>query len=173
MKITGGIHSGRRIKCISAKNLRPTSSKVREAIFSVIGQNLTERSFCDAYAGSGIMGFEAYSRGSSFVGFADNNIRAMSLITSTIGLFNDEDRFTTSRNASGLINSQFWDLVFLDPPYSVSPQPILDTLINQAKTWVIETAANTQVLSPAGYFSSFERVYGRTKISIVEEEIPL
>ena len=150
MRITGGAHRGRKIKCIAAKNLRPTSSKVREAIFSVIGQDLSNQSFCDAFAGSGIMGFEAYSRGSNFIGFAENNIRAMGLITSTITTFNDGDRFTTARNARTLISSRLWDIIFLDPPYSLSPQPTLLSHINQAKKWVIETSSRTQVEAPDG-----------------------
>ena len=167
VRITGGTHKGRKIRCISAKHLRPTLSKVREAVFSVLGQNLENRTFCDAFAGSGIMGFEAYSRGSSIVGFSETNIRALSLINSTIDIFNDADRFVQSRSARALIASRQWDIVFLDPPYSTSPQPLIEANSNQAKTWVVETARNTQIAVPTGFFSSFERAYGNTKITIL------
>ena len=63
MKITGGIYKGRVVQFRKHPSVRPTSSRVREALFSMLGQDLNGRTFLDAFGGSGIMALEACSRG--------------------------------------------------------------------------------------------------------------
>ena len=66
IRITGGKYRGRMIVVGKSKNIRPTASRVREAVFSMIGHSVTG-SFLDGFGGSGIMGIEAYSRGATSV----------------------------------------------------------------------------------------------------------
>ena len=73
MRITGGKFKNRIVKTSDQKKVRPTPAKMREAIFSMIGQNLEGCSFLDAFGGSGIMGLEARSRGAHPVLIVENN----------------------------------------------------------------------------------------------------
>ena len=73
MRITGGKFKNRIVRTTEQKAVRPTSAKIREAIFSMIGQNLEEKSFLDAFGGSGIMGLEARSRGAYPVLISEKN----------------------------------------------------------------------------------------------------
>src|SRR3990170_603 len=87
MRISGGIAKGRRIgfkKAFSKKDegdeLRPTSSKVREALFDIIRNKLPGASFLDLYAGTGGIGIEALSRGAAKVVFVESNTLRIRMI---------------------------------------------------------------------------------------------
>src|SRR4030066_569199 len=87
MRISGGIAKGRRTatkrllsKTSEGEKLRPTSSKVREALFDIIRNEIDGASFVDLYAGTGTVGFEALSRGASRAIFVEpNDLRAITI----------------------------------------------------------------------------------------------
>ncbi len=73
MRVIAGSHRGRRLSGPQGTALRPTSDKVREAIFSILGTQVSGGRFLDLYAGTGAVGIEALSRGASVVTFVESD----------------------------------------------------------------------------------------------------
>ena len=73
MRITGGKLKGRRLSALKGMNIRPTSDMVKEAIFNLLGQDLTGMTVLDLFAGTGALGIESLSRGALKAVFVDNS----------------------------------------------------------------------------------------------------
>ena len=125
MRITTGTAKGKRLLTLEGNETRPTSERVKQAIFSSIQFDIEGRRVLDLFAGSGQMGLEAMSRGAETAMFIDASPDAMDIIkknaTST-GFFKS-CRFLISdyrnhiRKASG---RDKWNLIFIDPPYHLA-----------------------------------------------------
>lgn len=123
IRITGGTLKGRQIESPKDERIRPTSGKVRESIFSSIQFRLADCRFLDLFAGSGLMGLEALSRGAEFVMAVENHRPHMQLIENNyarLGL--TSERFTLVRQdvvklVSAPCPCEAFEIVFLDPPY--------------------------------------------------------
>ena len=127
MRIVAGRFGGRRIATPSGEQTRPTSDRVREALFSMLGPLDGER-VLDAFAGSGALGLEALSRGAASATFVDQDAWAASVIKRNIaelGLSDDEARVVQAPLASAIRtapqDAEPYSLVFLDPPYRHAP----------------------------------------------------
>ena len=86
MQITGGFLKGRKLVCPS-KDLdfiRPLRTRIRKALFDILGQNLSDLKVLDLFAGTGALGIEAISRGASFAVFVDNSPISISIIKKTL-----------------------------------------------------------------------------------------
>ncbi|MCK5787683.1 MAG: RsmD family RNA methyltransferase [Chlamydiia bacterium] len=122
IKITGGLLSGRVI--LSPKSARPTTSASRAAIFSSIGMKIDSSIVLDLFAGSGSVGLEALSRGSSFVTFVENNSSAVSIIKQNTNSLDLQDRCSIKKMdvfkyIRGLEGISKFDYIFVDPPYNL------------------------------------------------------
>ena len=85
LRVISGDAKGRRLKVPSGNQIRPTSDKVRESLFNIIGPgNTADSVFLDLFAGSGAAGIEAVSRGASFVTLVDDNVRHIKTIKDNI-----------------------------------------------------------------------------------------
>ena len=124
LRITTGIAKGKALKTLDGDATRPTSERIKQAIFSSIQFDVEERRVLDLFAGSGQMGLEAISRGASSVTFIDLAREAMDIVKDNsrkCGFF-DKCRYLVSdwknyiRKAS---NKDRYDLVFIDPPYAL------------------------------------------------------
>ena len=124
MRIITGSAKGKKLATLEGDATRPTSERIKGAIFSSIQFDLEERAVLDLFAGSGQMGLEALSRGAERATFIDSSREAMEIVKQnarTTGFF-EASHFLVSdfrnyiRKASG--KEQF-DLVFVDPPYSM------------------------------------------------------
>lgn len=140
MRVVAGQHRGRRLIAPRGNETRPTSDRVREALFSILGPLEGVRAL-DLYAGSGALGIEALSRGAASCEFADSAPAAVAAITANLAALQIDapvrrrDALATLRDASG--RSATYDLVLLDPPYrhpvglgqalSALLPPVLDT----------------------------------------------
>ncbi|MEW6570500.1 MAG: 16S rRNA (guanine(966)-N(2))-methyltransferase RsmD [Nitrospirota bacterium] len=130
MRISGGTVKGRRTatqrlfkKVSTAPRLRPTTSKVREAIFDILRNKIKGASFVDLYAGTGMVGFEALSRGSGKVVFVELNkslVREIEKIARHLG-FQERMRVINTRAEKFLrkaaARKERFDILFVDPPY--------------------------------------------------------
>jgi 16S rRNA (guanine966-N2)-methyltransferase len=128
LRVTAGIFKG--IKLNSPKELaRPTSSKMREALFNIIAQNIQDANFLDLFAGSGIMGIEALSRGAKNVVFVEKNKQNALNIEKNLAKLKKPAKIINQDVllAIELLNLKF-DIVFLDPPYKISHLVIPKTL---------------------------------------------
>jgi len=124
MRIITGSAKGKRLATLEGEATRPTSERIKGAIFSSIQFELEGRRVLDLFAGSGQMGLEALSRGAERATFIDSSREAMEIVKKNArdtGFF-DVSHFLVSdwrnylRKASGRSN---FDLVFIDPPYSM------------------------------------------------------
>ena len=143
MHITGGKLRRRSVKFVEKEGVRPTSAKVREAIFSMIGPDLNGVSFLDAFGGSGIMGLEAWSRGAYPVLITEKNPRSVQQIRRHVKDF-DATVSVQRIDAVHGINGD-WDAIFLDPPYSLDIHPYLSQAM-EVSSWIV--IAETAVDSP-------------------------
>lgn len=123
MRIITGKARGKQLKTLPGDATRPTSERVKGAIFSSIQFELEGRRVLDLFAGSGQMGLEALSRGAASVTFADASPEAMAIVkenTKSCGFF-DDCRYLISdyRNVIRKAGDAQYDLIFIDPPYAM------------------------------------------------------
>jgi 16S rRNA (guanine966-N2)-methyltransferase len=120
-RIIGGTAGGRRIRTPAGDRTRPTSDRVREALFSILGDRVEGARVLDLFAGSGALGLEALSRGAAGATFVDSApaaIRALRANLAALGAEAEVVRADALRwlRAAPAAGRQY-DLVFLDPPY--------------------------------------------------------
>jgi 16S rRNA (guanine966-N2)-methyltransferase len=121
VRVIAGTYGGRVLKAPPGDSTRPTSDRVREALFSILGARIEDARVLDLFAGSGALGIEALSRGAASAAFVDNGtqaIRAIRANLSALGVqagIRQSDALRFLAHASEL-GAQY-DLVFLDPPY--------------------------------------------------------
>ena len=165
MKILSGIYKGMQIKTSIKQNYRPTQTKVRKSIFDILG-NLNSLSVLDIFAGSGILGFEAASRGASEITFVDNNRKLIELIKTNSNKFDKE--FNTNIICSKwdyFLKKQYqYDIIFADPPYGKIDifklkKICFSSLLNNGR-FILESSKNDRI--PEG---GITKHYGDTVVT--------
>jgi 16S rRNA (guanine966-N2)-methyltransferase len=124
MRVIAGRYGGRRLQAPPGASTRPTSDRVREALFSVLGARVDDARVLDLFAGSGALGIEALSRGAAEVTFVDSAPAAIRAVRANLEALGasaevrraDARRFLGSASAA----SRQYDLIFLDPPYRLA-----------------------------------------------------
>lgn len=170
MRVVAGRYKGRRLKAPKGSATRPTSDRVREALFSVLG-TLDGARVLDLFAGSGALGIEALSRGAATATFVDDDPKAVEAIRqnlSAIGVDADVrrcDALAFLRAGGGP-----YDVVFIDPPYSSAPRlgDDLDQFLPAvlATDAAIVTESDKRAPLQLEFPLEFERDYGDTRIKI-------
>lgn len=171
MRVIAGEHGGRRLKAPRGARTRPTSDRVREALFSVLG-DVTGLVVLDLFAGSGALGIEAMSRGASRATFVERDpgaLRALADNLSALGIeaaVREGDATMFARNAAAAAGP--YDLIFVDPPYRDAPrlgrQLDLGPLLTARGRVVVESNRNAPLEIDLPI--AFERRYGDTMIRI-------
>jgi 16S rRNA (guanine966-N2)-methyltransferase len=175
MRLTGGHDRGRRLIVPRGSNTRPTASKVREAIFNILGP--PPGAVLDLYAGSGALGMEALSRGAPRAVFVERDPNALSSLRRNLKEVAMEGRATvigtdvrTALRRLAAAGEPFsW--VFLDPPYARETEGILgelsgvDFLTSCAVVIVEHDARHRPPDSVGGLFLTDRRQYGDTELS--------
>jgi 16S rRNA (guanine966-N2)-methyltransferase len=126
MRVIGGTHRSRTFKTLKGQALRPTSDRLRETLFNVLGPAVRGARFIDLFAGTGAVGIEALSRGATEVVFIENHRPAAALIRQNLQSLGLHSGATVLANdaLSGLqkialhASAAPFQLVFLDPPYA-------------------------------------------------------
>lgn len=128
MRVTGGTLVRRRFTLpalVDEGLVRPTPDRVREAVFSMIRDELVDANVLDIFAGSGAHGYEAISRGAKSVIFIEKDPRVARVIQSNISLLNIADYarviVADALNYVTCAPSQRADIIFVDPPYTIKP----------------------------------------------------
>lgn len=131
MRITGGTGRGRRLQVPAGSRVRPTSDKVKQALFNILGERVVDAAFLDLFAGAGGIGVEALSRGAKSVVFVDASRESLDIIKRNIEQagFGDRAQVVPAKAGTFLKKpSGPYDIVFLDPPYAEELQPLLDQI---------------------------------------------
>ena len=178
MRVVAGIYGGRRLRAPRGETTRPTSDRVREALFSILEAELEGARVLDLYAGSGALGIEALSRGAQSATFVDSAPRAIAAIKAnlaTVGAQADVHRTDALRFLRAApAHGRQYDLVLLDPPYALAAR--LGPELSEALAPVLATGATVVSESdrraPLDLDLSLhdERRYGDTLIRIHEPE---
>jgi 16S rRNA (guanine966-N2)-methyltransferase len=124
MRVVAGAYGGRRISAPPGAGTRPTSDRVREALFSILGARVDGARVLDLFAGSGALGIEALSRGAGSAEFVDAHPLAVRVVRGNLARLGAEARVHRSDalqwlRAASRAGAQY-DLVFLDPPYRLA-----------------------------------------------------
>jgi len=169
MRITAGTMRGRIVAAPDVPDLRPTPSKVRQALFNILG-SVDGFQVLDLFAGSGIMALEAISRGAASTLSIEQHHRAVRNLKQVCETLQLADRWKI-RSASvekGLAvqTGTSFDLIFADPPYARGYAELLPLLLDQydigCEQLVIEESARIEPLWPAGWVCEQSRRYGDT-----------
>jgi 16S rRNA (guanine966-N2)-methyltransferase len=169
MRVISGSLRGRYFNTVPGTDVRPTSDRVREALFNALFSMrlLDETTIVDAFAGSGAMGLEAISRGATNATFIDSDPRSIRVIEKNITDLGVGDQCTVQRGDAMLILSRRTpvDVVFADPPYGFEQWSEF-AAICPGKVLVAETGSEFGELD--GWTTLRAKRYGRSHITILE-----
>ena len=177
MRIIAGDFRGRNLISPKGNSVRPTSDRVREAIFNILG-DITDFDFLDLFAGTGAVSFEALSRGATSATLVDKNLRTARKNAELLGVSDkvswknlDIARFLSSAA------SKTYDVIFVDPPYDIALDIHLQVLTFAEQTLVkdgvliFEHPKKCELSEHAGTMQRSQiRLYGDTAISFYEHE---
>ncbi|HLI74877.1 MAG TPA: 16S rRNA (guanine(966)-N(2))-methyltransferase RsmD [Acidimicrobiales bacterium] len=167
MRVIAGTLRGRRLRAPPGRGTRPTSDRVREAVYSVLGSllDLEGTSVVDLYAGSGAMGIEALSRGAASVVFVDNAPAACRALEANLGSLGLSERGRIVRQdvLRYLDTAPRFDVALCDPPYDFDAwDDVLSRL--DAGVAVLESSRPPPV--PDGWKTVKNKRYGGTLVTV-------
>ncbi|KIL38088.1 DNA methyltransferase [Gordoniibacillus kamchatkensis] len=183
MRVISGSAKGRPLKAVPGMGTRPTTDKVKEALFSMIGPYFDGGAALDLFAGTGGLGIEALSRGMERAVFVDSDARSVDVVRRNLEATRLAERAEVYRNdafralkALAKRNAAF-ELVFLDPPYRLKIIADLLTelqtlqLLKPEATVVVEHDAGDVHDLPVGRLVPRKRAdYGETSITLFHYE---
>ncbi len=182
MRIVAGIAKGRKIESPKGTDVRPTSDRVREALFSSIAFRIPGSRVLDLFAGTGALGLESLSRGAAETIFVDCSRRSIEIIRKNIEICGFISRCTVFNNDAKTALERFsrqpkhkFDLIFLDPPYVGSLlenalTSLVDSSLIDTKTLIIaEHPSNRTPMVPDSLSITSTKRYGNTALSFVQQ----
>ena len=183
-RIAGGTKKGRLLKASRTRGLRPTTERVRAAIFSMIGEKTIQAcNVLDLYAGTGAMGIEALSRGAGWVDFVETNpALCRDIVKNLEGLGLSSQAKVHARRVNQVMNelNRDYELILIDPPYETDPWAdvmgllLENGLVSKGSTIVAEHSSRHELDKRfARLVCQKNRRYGDTAVSIfiLEENI--
>jgi 16S rRNA (guanine966-N2)-methyltransferase len=174
MRVIGGRGRGRRLAAKLPPTVRPTSDRVRESIFDILGSlgGVDGLRVVDLFCGSGALGVEALSRGAAAATFVDQDAGALDAVRrnlQAVGL-GDEPATLVRASLPGWLRgaaAPAFDLALCDPPYDFDDWPALLGAL-RAGTAVLESSAPVAPTLPAGWVVTKERRYGGTLVTVAQ-----
>ncbi len=187
IRITGGLIKGRQIVVPSRTAVRPTQERVREALFSMLADRIQDCAFLDLFAGSGVVGLEAWSRGAVHVTMVDHDRRNCRRMRETVEqlmpadggwkrphiVCDDVARFLRRRVKDH--TDPAGDIVFADPPYADRDHGFWEERLAGllVKTgfpvrkglWIMESGSRQRPVAPGPWTVVDERIYGDTRLT--------
>jgi 16S rRNA (guanine(966)-N(2))-methyltransferase RsmD len=166
LKITGGTLRGKLIRLPVPEGVRPTSSRTREAVFSMVGQDLSGWGMLDLFGGSGLMALEAFSRGASPVTVVEQSLATVRFLKAVVQELAVPIRVIEGDALRLALNPA--ELVFADPPYRLPLENWLPVAAKLAeKLLVAEACAGTVWPATIGPLALDRvRTYGEASIGI-------
>ncbi|GEK88018.1 16S rRNA (guanine(966)-N(2))-methyltransferase RsmD [Alkalibacterium putridalgicola] len=182
MRIISGEFGGRRLKAVPGQSTRPTTDKVKESLFHMIGPYFDGGHALDLYSGSGALGIEAVSRGMKKAYLVDHSHQSIKTINENVKITKEQEKFIVwkKKDTQALENlrqlGESFDLVLLDPPYGRQEleqvvKQILDyQLVNDRAVIVCETDKDVSLDFDAPTLRFIkDKIYGTTRISLYEK----
>ena len=126
MRVIAGLHRSRRLVAPRGTATRPTSDRLRETLFNILGAQIDGARFLDLYAGTGAVGIEALSRGAAHVFFSENAPPALAALRENLSTLKIASGYTLDDRGTGALLARLaeaanrMDLVYLDPPYEAA-----------------------------------------------------
>ena len=179
MRVITGSARGRRLKELEGLETRPTTGKVKEALFSVIQFDIEGRRVLDLFAGTGQLGIEALSRGAECAVFVERRRDARQVIRENLEAcgMTDKARVVNGDAMSYLKSGEKFDLIFLDPPYASG---LLEQALEEIVRFdicrkhgiiVAESAADKTLPPLAGPYALYrEYRYGKIKLTVYHRD---
>ena len=175
-RIIAGTYGGRRLQTPPGDGTRPTTDRVREAMFSSLQSELGGFDgirVLDLFAGSGALGLEAISRGAASADFVDSDAKVAAVIRRNIADLGCDGATvfrTTAERFLRVPPATPYDLVFLDPPYALAGDDVRD-LVGRLESWrgpdsivVVERSSRAGFSWPDGVEPVRDKAYGETHL---------
>lgn len=183
MRVVAGEYGGRRLKSLPGDNTRPTSDKVKGAIFNMIGPYFDGGIVLDLFSGSGSLAIEAISRGCEQAYCIDKNFQAIQVIKENVEMTKEPHKFSVIKGEANRILEQLstkglcFDYLFLDPPYAkqeiceqIEKAELLNLFTSDAMI-VCEVDKAVELPEVIGSFNERRRQnYGGTTVVIYRRE---
>lgn len=181
MQVTGGYARGRKLKTLKNFRIRPTSSKVREALFDILRDRIENRIGLDLFAGSGCLGIEAISRGASKIIFIEKDTDGCYILKDNLVRCGFKEEFYIIINTfvdSGLNllsrRNEKFSLIFLDPPYNKGWSEktinllLKKDLLEEGAIIAVEHSHREELPLFKTLNTIKTKIYGETRITILE-----
>ncbi|GAW91403.1 16S rRNA (guanine(966)-N(2))-methyltransferase RsmD [Calderihabitans maritimus] len=178
MRVIAGTARGMRLKSPKGSGSRPTTDRVKEAVFNMLGDKILDSWFLDMFAGSGSMGIEALSRGAARAVFIDKRSEATAIVTENLQRVGMLEKAVVIRGDVFKVLPRLqqqklvFDIIFVDPPYGweltteAVGQIVALSLLKRDGVAVLETGAREEVPEQMGALGLLrQRRYGDTVIS--------
>ena len=169
MRVIAGEFGGRKLIAPDGLSTRPTTDKVRQAVFNSLGSMgvLDGATVADLYAGSGALGIEALSRGAASCIFVERDRAALAALRANLKTLGIEDRARVAGSdvlayAPGITSV---DIALIDPPYTFTHWPDLLAVL---RADLVVAESGTEVEAPQGWEQLKVRRHGRTVITMLE-----
>jgi 16S rRNA (guanine966-N2)-methyltransferase len=177
MRVIAGTYKGRRLLQPKDRSVRPTSDRVKEALFSILGDRIRQARFVDLYAGSGAIGIEALSRGAAQVEFVESHRPSLDLLHANLQRLGPMEHAVVHACSAQAYLQQLHarhgelDIAFADPPYAQTeallPSLGRDAIIGANSVVILEHATKTALPSRLGQLHLRRRYrYGDTSLSV-------
>ncbi|MBQ9673805.1 MAG: 16S rRNA (guanine(966)-N(2))-methyltransferase RsmD [Ruminococcus sp.] len=173
MRVITGLAKGRRLRTLEGSDVRPTTDRVKEGVFSALSFKIEGRVFLDLFSGSGQMGIEALSRGAKSATFVDSSKKSLSVISENIKKCQFEDKAKVVpadvKTFLKMTNEKF-DIVYIDPPYRMGlideVLPLVCKCVKETGTILCEHPVDEKIIENCCDFSlDREYRYGKIKVS--------
>ena len=173
MRVITGTARGRRLETLEGEEVRPTTARIKEAIFSIIQFETEGRVFLDLFAGSGQMGIEALSRGAKEAYFVDNSKKSLDTVKRNLkatGFEKNSKTFAMDYRSFLSMSQNQFDIAFIDPPYGKGlledALELVASTMKETGIIISENPLNEEILSNYGDFRLDRQYrYGKIKVS--------
>jgi 16S rRNA (guanine966-N2)-methyltransferase len=182
MRVIAGRYGGRRLKSPDGLGTRPTSDRVREALFAILG-DLADVRAMDLFAGTGALGIEALSRGAERVVFVERDRDALAVTRANLEALGVDSEHATVRHEdarhaleTAQDRKETYDLVLIDPPYELAREwgaklsAVLPALLEPGARLVAESDRRTPLELEPEFALATQRRYGHTEIRVYRHE---
>ncbi|AIS52573.1 methyltransferase [Thermoanaerobacter kivui] len=184
MRVIAGELKGRKVKSIKGDDIRPTSDRVKESLFNILGTKISDSVFLDLFAGTGNIGIEALSRGAQFCYFVDKSVKSVRCIKDNLSILNllgvSKLFHKDALEAIEMLdkNNTKFDIIFLDPPYyqNLAEKTLIKIssckILKEGGIVIAEHHKNDELKEKYGsLIKAREKKYGKTILSFYKEEL--